>query len=415
MRSRCCARSSCRIASCCCARATRGSIRRRRTISKSGFRRRRRIAKSARARCAPIFKHVARTFVSGATQNLVPNSSTRSTARGSPSGAPCWRFSRISRNRTARCASRTRSFRTRALTASQPARSSPADPETLARAARLLREGGVVAFPTETVYGLGADAANAAAVRRVFAVKGRPLGHPVIVHLADRSQIDEWARAVPPAARVLAERFWPGPLTLVLPRSARASDLVTGGQATVALRVPSDPVAREILQRAGIGIIAPSANRFGTVSATRAEHVVADFGDAVDLIVDGGPAAAVLRPGGVSREQIEDVLGAPVRVGGGEIRVPGSLPSHYAPRAQVEVFDELAPAEERTRSLRANGVRVELLAPGGGAEAYARQLYERLREADRRGAQTIVVVAPAEGGLGTAIRDRLRRAAGPRM
>lgn len=291
-----------------------------------------------------------------------------------------------------------------------------------------MRHGGVVAFPTETVYGLGANAEHYEAVRRVFAIKGRPLGHPVIVHLAVEEQMDAWAREIPYEARLLAERFWPGPLTLVLPRSARASDLVTGGQDTVALRVPSDPVAHDILRRAGVGVIAPSANRFGTVSATRAEHVVADFGEAVDMIVDGGPTSvgiestivsfaggvpAVLRPGGITREQIEEALGVPVRVGG-EIRVPGSLPSHYAPRARVEIFDDLASARQRVRGLEASGERVELLAPEGGAETFARELYGRLRDADERGAQSIVIVAPPEGGLGTAIRDRLRRASGPR-
>lgn len=316
-----------------------------------------------------------------------------------------------------------RSFRTQALTASRPARSSPANPETLARAAQLLRDGGVVAFPTETVYGLGANAANETAVRRVFEIKGRPLGHPVIVHLAVAEQMNDWARDIPSTARQLAERLWPGPLTLVLQRSGRASDLVTGGQDTVAIRIPSDPVAHEILRRAGIGVIAPSANRFGTVSATRAEHVTADFGDAVDLIVDGGATTvgiestilslvgepAVLRPGGVSREQLEDVLGLPVRVGDSEIRVPGSLPSHYAPRARVELFDDLDSARQRVRALEERGERVELLSSERGVEAFARELYERLRDADARDAQAIVIVAPPEGGIGTAIRDRLKR------
>jgi L-threonylcarbamoyladenylate synthase len=315
------------------------------------------------------------------------------------------------------------------LTASQPARSSPANAETLARAAQLLRDGGVVAFPTETVYGLGAHAENQDAVRRVFTIKGRPLGHPVIVHLALEDQMNRWAREIPLEARLLAERFWPGPLTLVLRRSARASDLVTGGQDTVALRVPSDPIAHEILRRAGIGVIAPSANPFGTVSATRAEHVVADFGDKVDLIIDGGPTtvgiestivsiiggeAAILRPGGITREQIEEALHAPVRVGGSEIRVPGSLPSHYAPKAKVELFDDLPSAHARARDLEAGGVRVEVFSPQGAPEAFARELYERMREADERGSQAIVIVAPPEGGIGTAIRDRLRRAAGAR-
>lgn len=291
----------------------------------------------------------------------------------------------------------------------------------------MLREGGVVAFPTETVYGLGADAENEKAVRRVFEIKGRPIGHPVIVHIADASQIGLWARDVPDAAHVLAERFWPGPLTLVLPRTARASDLVTGSQDTVALRAPSHPVAHEILRAFGRGVVAPSANRFGSVSATRAEHVTADLGDAVDFVVDGGAATigiestivdlahgapAILRPGGVTHEELSDALG-PLREGGGEVRVPGSLPSHYAPRARVELAENALVAEGLASALRAQGLRVSLI---GSSEvsAFARDLYESLRAADREHADAIVVVLPANEGLGIALRDRLRRAASPK-
>jgi L-threonylcarbamoyladenylate synthase len=296
------------------------------------------------------------------------------------------------------------------------------------RAVAVLHEGGVVAFPTETVYGLGADAENEKAVRRVFEIKGRPIGHPVIVHLADASQIDLWGRDVPDAAYLLAERFWPGPLTLVLPRTARARDLVTGSQDTVALRAPSHPLAHEILRAFGGGVVAPSANRFGSVSATRAEHVIADLGDAVDLIVDGGPATigiestivdlahgapTILRPGGVTREALSEALGAPLREGGSEVRVPGSLPSHYAPRARVELAENDTVADGLATALRAQGLRVSLI---GSSEvhAFARDLYENLRAADREGADAIVVVLPQNEGLGIALRDRLRRAASPR-
>jgi L-threonylcarbamoyladenylate synthase len=296
------------------------------------------------------------------------------------------------------------------------------------RAVAVLREGGVVAFPTETVYGLGADAENERAVGRVFEIKGRPIGHPVIVHLADASQIELWARDVPESAYALARRFWPGPLTLVLPRTKRASDLVTGGQDTVALRVPSHPIAQGILRAFGGGVVAPSANRFGAVSATRAEHVVADLGDAVDLVVDGGPATigiestivdlahgapAILRPGGVTREALSDALGTALGKGAGDVRVPGSLPSHYAPRARVELADNDAVAEGLAKALRGKGLRVNLIG-SNEVSAFARDLYENLRAADREGAEAIVVVLPAHEGLGIALRDRLRRAATPK-
>lgn len=316
------------------------------------------------------------------------------------------------------------------MSGSPPASSSPADEATLDRAAALLRAGGVVAFPTETVYGLAADATNERAVRRVFDIKGRPLAHPVIVHLSDASQLEQWARSIPPAARALADRFWPGPLTMVLLRTQRARDFVTGGQDTVALRVPSHPVAHAVLQRAGIGVIAPSANRFGGPSATRAEHVVADFGEAVDLIVDGGPstlgvestivdlthdAPRILRPGGVTREQLEDALGIDVPVvTDASVRVSGSLPSHYAPRASVELFEDERAARVRFDALIERGTRAALLVGTRDVESFARDLYERLRAADKEGAEAIVVAMPEEGGLGTALRDRLRRAAAPR-
>ena len=285
----------------------------------------------------------------------------------------------------------------------------------------MLREGGVVAFPTETVYGLGADAENEDAVRRVFAIKGRPAGHPVIVHLAGTAQLERWASEIPPAASALAERFWPGPLTLVLARTARASDAVTGGQSTVALRVPAHPVAQRILGEFGGGVIAPSANRFGHVSATTAAHVAADLGAAVDLIVDDGPATigiestivdlahgqpALLRPGGVTLEELEAALGARVRTSGDpNVRAPGTLASHYAPRAKVELVADAAAAGARARDLREQGRRVRVVTP------LAAGLYADLRAADEEGAEVILAILPGEAGIGRAIADRLRRAA----
>ena len=337
----------------------------------------------------------------------------------------------------------------------------------VAAAVEILHRGGLVAFPTETVYGIGADASNAEAVGRIFAVKGRPRTHPVIVHLAERSTIKEWAADVPADAWALAEAFWPGPLTLILPRAARVPDAVTGGSATVGLRVPNQPLALELLEGFGGGLAAPSANRFGRVSPTTAAHVRADLGAAVDLILDGGPCTVgvestivdlsqgtptVLRLGGLSVEVLSEVLGQRVEVAAvaagrpgrgisdadadgatgagtmalaGAVAAPGTLPSHYAPAARVEVLAaEAVPG--RAGALVSEGRRVGVLAPGhieglpsgvdalppaGGPQAYARCLYQRLREADRRGLDVLLAVPPPEKGIGAAVADRLRRAA----
>ena len=199
------------------------------------------------------------------------------------------------------------------------------------QAVAVLRAGGLVAFPTETVYGLGADAGNPVAVRKIFATKGRPAAHPVIVHLADAVQLANWAREMPAAAHTLARRFWPGPLTLILSRAKGVSDVVTGGQDTVALRVPSHPLAQQLLARFGSGIAAPSANRHGRVSATTADHVRREFGAAVECVLDGGEAgigiestiidlsrghATLLRPGWITAGEIENALGAPLAAAG---------------------------------------------------------------------------------------------------
>ena len=312
--------------------------------------------------------------------------------------------------------------------------------EEIALAVEILRGGGLVAFPTETVYGLGADAANPLAVRRIFAAKGRPANHPLIVHLSEAAAMKEWAAEVPPAAWALAEAFWPGPLTIVLRRTDRVPDEVTGGRETVALRVPAQSLALQLLSMFGGGVAAPSANRFGRVSPTRAEHVRHDLGDAVDLIVDGGPCTvglestiidlsrgepAILRPGGISTDSIAEVIGVVPGSGDGTVAAPGTLPSHYAPSASVEVVaaDEVAAraaalaaagrtvgvlAPERVGDLPA---AVEALPPAGGPAAYAQCLYQRLREADRRGVDVLLVVPPPAQGIGAAVVDRLRRAA----
>ena len=202
--------------------------------------------------------------------------------------------------------------------------------EDIDRAVAVLRAGGLVAFPTETVYGLGADASNPEAVKKIYAAKGRPRDHPLIVHVADSAQVKEWAREVPDAAERLAQRYWPGPLTLILKRAAHVSDLVTGGQDTVALRVPSHPIARAMLQEFGSGVAAPSANRYGRVSATTAQHVRSEFGDVVECVLDGGASdvgiestivdlsgmqPALLRPGSITLQQLEETLGQAARAG----------------------------------------------------------------------------------------------------
>lgn len=315
--------------------------------------------------------------------------------------------------------------------------------DLLTRAVETLRRGGVIALPTETVYGLAANCEDELAVRRVFAIKGRPATHPLIVHVARAAELPSWARHVPEEAWRLAEAFWPGPLTLVLPRTARATDAVTGGQDTVALRVPNHPVALAVLDALGGGVAAPSANRFGRVSPTTAEHVRADLGDEVDLILDGGACTvgvestivdlsgkepAVLRPGGLAVEELERVLGrrVPVRTSA-TVRVSGSLASHYAPRAGV-VLSEPADVVSRVTSLRARGHNVGVLGPPSltlppGVPRYdvpedpagaARALYTRLREADEQGHDVLVACLPRAEGLGIAVRDRLSRAAAPR-
>jgi L-threonylcarbamoyladenylate synthase len=299
------------------------------------------------------------------------------------------------------------------------------------RAVEVLRAGGLVAFPTETVYGLGADAANADALRRLFAVKGRPLNHPVIVHAAHAAQLDELGRDVPAVAHALGDAFWPGPLTLVVARREdRVAPEATGGLDTVGIRVPDHPIALALLDAFGGGVAAPSANRFGRVSPTTADHVRADLGADVDLVLDGGPCTvgvestivdltgpepSVLRVGGISEVQLESVVGAPLaRQTGGEVAAPGTLPAHYAPRARVELV-ETAHIDMRAEQLRAQGLSVGVLAAPDDVAEYARVLYARLREIDGRGVDVILAAPPADAGdLGAAVADRLRRAAAAR-
>ena len=295
----------------------------------------------------------------------------------------------------------------------------------LDEAVRRLREGGLVAFPTETVYGLGADARNPKALERLYRVKGRPESHPVIVHVADLEGARACASTFSPLAEQLGARFWPGPLTLILPRAAWVSDLVTGGQGSVGVRVPAHPLALQLLKAFGGPIAAPSANRFGKVSPTTAAHVRADLESDVDLILDGGACLVgvestivdvrskdplILRPGGLSRQDLENEVGRPLEVRGSTLRVSGSMESHYAPRVQVEAVEE-SRLYARAAELGASGLRVKVLSP---ADVEAHDLYASLRAADEEGVDVVLAPLPSEEGLGEAVRDRLRRASGPR-
>jgi len=303
----------------------------------------------------------------------------------------------------------------------------------------MLAEGKIVAFPTETVYGLGADAGNVAAVERIFEAKRRPADHPLIVHVPDLPSAKRWA-ALPPQAIALANAFWPGPLTLIAPRAAHVHDVVTGGQSSVGLRVPSHPVAHALLQEFGNGIAAPSANRFGHVSPTLARHVADDLGDAVDLILDGGGCAIgiestivafasggamLLRPGAIGADAIATVLGAPLAtVDATAPRASGTLASHYAPRtpAQLVVYDvlraELAQLEGRDERVAVLARSAEppegfdgvWLAAPQDAQDYARALYANLRALDDANADVILVESVPQDPAWAAIQDRLERA-----
>ena len=303
------------------------------------------------------------------------------------------------------------------------------------RAAEILRAGGLVAFPTETVYGLGADASSAAAVARLYAAKGRPADHPVIIHFSSADAAFAWGREIPDAARKLAARFWPGPLTLILKRSARAKDFVTGGQDSVGLRVPSHPVAHELLREFGSGIAAPSANLFGNVSATTAAHAKEVL--KVDLVLDGGASEigiestivdlsgegiALLRPGRISKEELEKALNKKIQDRkSNSPRHSGGLERHYATNTPAR----LVPPHLLDAEIAKRGAAVAVLAfsrPDERVEywirmprdpqAYAQRLYASLRELDSAACGAILIESPPETVEWDAIRDRLSRAAG---
>jgi L-threonylcarbamoyladenylate synthase len=307
--------------------------------------------------------------------------------------------------------------------------------DEIRRAAEILRAGRLVAFPTETVYGLGADASSPAAIALLYTVKRRPMEHPVIVHFADAAHAFAWTREVPGIARRLAGRFWPGPLTLVLKHSALARDFVTRGVDTIGVRVPSHPVAREMLEAFGGGVAGPSANRFGHVSPTTAAHVRADLGRDVDLVLEGGSSEVgiestildlsrdrpvLLRPGHISREALEQFLGEPVPMGDAQApRHPGGLERHYAPQTPVRIVPphaldaEIAKLGARAAVLAFSrpDERVEFwLRMPRDAEGYARRLYAALRELDAAGCDAILIESTPQEPAWQAVCDRLQRA-----
>ncbi len=311
----------------------------------------------------------------------------------------------------------------------------PATPANIARAARVLRKGGVVAFPTETVYGLGANAFDARAAARIFEIKRRPRFDPLIVHVFDRAMLAQVVAELPDAAERLIERFWPGALTLVLRKRRAIPDLVTAGSETLAVRMPSHPVARGLLELAALPVAAPSANPFGYLSPTRAQHVERLLGDSVDLVLDGGPSEhglestivtleprpALLRAGAVAVESIEAEIGALARglPGRSTPVAPGQAGQHYAPHTPLRVI-ELAgvpPGERAGAGAVAFREPVEgyaasaLLSPSGDLREAAARLFETLHDLDSRGLERIDVEPVPERGLGLAIMERLRRAA----
>jgi len=324
--------------------------------------------------------------------------------------------------------------------------------EAIAQAVSVLRAGGLVGFPSETVYGLGGDASQADAVARIFAAKGRPNDHPVIVHVAPGADLSRWAREVPPLAQVLIDRFWPGPLTLVMARADGVLDAVTGGQNTVAMRCPSHPVAQALLVAFEGGLAGPSANRFGHVSPTTAQHVDGEFGSELTMILDGGPCQVgiestivdvtreepvLLRPGHISAEALSQALGRPVlsraqaeaRMSAQEKtqatlpRVSGALAAHYAPRTPLalvaaERLNDVV-AEETAAGRRLGIWSVAPLAPSGGTwlpaptepEAYAHELYAVLRRLDQLALDRLLIETPPDTPAWAGIHDRLGRAA----
>lgn len=294
-------------------------------------------------------------------------------------------------------------------------------PQAVSQAVSVLNAGGLVGLPTETVYGLAARADTDTAVANIFRAKGRPTGHPLILHISDISELDRYALKVPRAALTLAEHCWPGPLTLLLQKTNAVSHRVTGGRETVAIRIPANECARKIIEQCGNALAAPSANLFGHVSPTTAQHVLNDLGDKVDLIVDDGDCTIgvestivdfttaqpqLLRPGGFPAEDLESIIGQPILMPTGESRASGMLNSHYAPKCTVVLVETIAAA---IQALSEYG-NSRVLDHWDNSPLYAATLYTQMRQADSDGITAIIAVLPNTTGLGLAVRDRLNKA-----
>jgi len=295
-------------------------------------------------------------------------------------------------------------------------------PKAVSQAVKVLNAGGLIGLPTETVYGLAARADINDAVASIFRAKGRPIGHPLILHISDISELDRYAVDIPPAALTLAQHCWPGPLTLLVHKTNAVSHHVTGGRETVAIRIPANEIARLIIEQCGHALAAPSANLFGHVSPTSAQHVLNDLGDQVDLIIDDGDCTIgvestivdfttaqpqLLRPGGFPTEDLESIIGQQILMPSGESRASGMLASHYAPQCTVVLVDTIAKAKQAL----SEHDHARILEHWDNSPLYAASLYTQMRQADSDGLTAIIAVLPNESGLGLAIRDRLNKAA----
>jgi L-threonylcarbamoyladenylate synthase len=305
--------------------------------------------------------------------------------------------------------------------------------QDIEQAVQLLKSGELVAFPTETVYGLGADAKNPEAIKKIFEVKGRPSNHPIILHIYNESELEEWVVSIPDIARKLMKHFWPGALTLIFEAKENVSPLITGNQKTIGIRMPSHPVARELLKAFGSGLVAPSANKFGKVSPTKAKHVKEELGDEIKLILEGGDCALgiestiidvtripprLLRPGPLDVDQVKKISGVTIIYSNKNIpRVSGSLPSHYAPKTPVKLFDynkiKFQDKNIGVMSFRdqpENFTNIIWLKMPINPTLYAKQLYANLRKLDKNNLDTIWVEVPPKEVVWGAILDRLKRA-----
>lgn len=304
------------------------------------------------------------------------------------------------------------------------------DPSAVLRAAEVLGNGGIVAIPTETVYGLAAAIDNSASIEKVFAVKGRPTNHPLISHLSSVQQLQLWAKDVPTDAQLLTNACWPGPLSVLLNKSDRLPFAVTGNRETAVFRVPANVFTRHLIDAVNVPLAAPSANRFGRVSPTTAQHVIDDLGSEVDLIVDGGPCTIgvestivdftcnppqLLRPGGIPQEDIELILGKTLFGQQGDSRASGMLQSHYSPACKVLIANDLAHARELLIRQQTFGNKARIAQFSDNLPIYASTLYSQMRAADNEGFDSLIAIRPIETGLGQAVLDRLLKASAPRF